>query len=358
MSGGTTGSQALHRELPGLAAMLEEMGRAPEIFRPSRFWEHHNAVNLEQLAARGFAAFKRTVNTNYFQWEPGSPLGSGPREQVSRRLLAVWLRRPDPRVFAARLDRPEDSVHSGLRARWHAIAVAMLWEHARRSDALGALRLEEPSLGGAVTVRHRDRHITEDLAHSTLELATLAQAGALPHDGSLVIELGAGYGRVGWLLMNTVPGIRYLVCDIPPALAIAQRYLTSLLPERLAFRFRAFSDPGEVADELAASSLAFLLPHQLAQLGPLDAELFINVSSLHEMRPEQIALWFELIDRHTNGHFYTKQWVRSVNVFDELVVERRSYPVPGHWRVLLDRRPQVPPGFFEAVYGTRTAAAP
>jgi ABC-type xylose transport system permease subunit len=85
-------------------------------------------------------------------------------------------------------------------------------------------------------------------------------------------------------------------------------------------------------------------------LAPLGADLALNVSSLHEMRPDQIAEWFRIIDRHTRGRFYTKQWVRSINDWDQLVVERGDYPVPPHWKVLLDRPAYATPGFFEAVY--------
>lgn len=344
-------------ELPGLAEMLAALEDAPQIFKPSRFWEHHNARNLEQIADEGFRAFKRTVNTNYFQWEPGSPRGDGPRERVARRLLKLWLRHPDPRVLQARLAQQERSLHAASAPRWHAVAVASLWEVARRRDAHHLLeRLQEPELGEPPSVRHRHRLISEDIAHSVLELATIDEAGGLPAPGSLVIELGAGYGRFAWVLLSAVPELRYVVCDIPPALAIAQRYLTELFPERRAFCFRDFDDPAAVANELAGSSLVFLLPHQLASLPSLQAELFVNISSLHEMRPDQIAVWFELIDRHTVGRFYTKQWLHSVNVFDDLVIRREDYPVPEHWEAILDRDVQIPPDFFEAVYRVRPTA--
>jgi putative sugar O-methyltransferase len=338
-------------ELPGLQEMLAELEGAPAVFRPSAFWDHHNDRNLDQIADLGFAAFKRTVNTNYFQWEPKGPKGEGPREDVARRLLSLWLRHPDPRVLRARLLYAERSLHSGSAARWHAICVAALWDYARRRDELGLLdRFSEPALGEPPLVRHRGRAISEDIANSALELATVAQAAGLPRKGSLVVELGAGYGRFAWLLMSAVPGLRYIVCDIPPALAIAQRYLTESFSDLPVFRFRPFADPAAILGELSRARLAFLLPHQLAALPALDAELFVNISSLHEMRHEQIDTWFELIDRHTQGCFYTKQWIRSVNVFDDIVVTRDDYPVPPHWRLLLDREVSTTPGFFESVY--------
>jgi hypothetical protein len=43
-------------QLPGLGEMLAALDDALQIFKPSRFWEHHNARNLEQLADEGFGA--------------------------------------------------------------------------------------------------------------------------------------------------------------------------------------------------------------------------------------------------------------------------------------------------------------
>jgi putative sugar O-methyltransferase len=342
-------------ELPGLEEMLEAVNEAPTIFQPSDFWVHHNERNLEQIAEDGFGAFKRTVNTNYFQWEPGSPRGEGPRERVARRLLRLWLAHPDPRVLSARLAQPERSLHARRATRWHAICVAALWELARRHDHRGVLAgLDEPQLGEPPTVRYRGRLVSEDLAHSALELATIDEVGALPVQDAVVVELGGGYGRLAWLLLSAIPGLRYIVCDIPPALAIAQRYLTDLFDDCPIFRYRHFDDPAEVAAELADAKLAFLLPHQLALLPSLEADLFVNISSLHEMRIEQVEEWFRLIDQHTSGCFYTKQWVRSVNVFDDLVIRREDYPVPEHWVTLVDREVQAPPDFFEAVYRVRS----
>ena len=338
-------------ELPGLEEMIEEMERGPELFRPSKFWVHHNARNFEQIASEGFGAFKRTVNTNYFQWEPGTPRGQDPHARVARQVLARWLRRPDPRVLRARLAEPERSFHRGRGARWHAVCVAALWELARRRDRLGLLeRLEEPEAGEPPVIVHRGRRISEDLANSVLELATIVEAGGPLPRSSLVIELGAGYGRFAWLMASTFDDLRYIVCDIPPALAIAQRYLTEVFPDVPVFEFRPFDEPAAVAEELSGAKFAFLLPYQLAGLPALGADLFVNFSSLHEMRPDQIAEWFRIIDRHTHGRFYTKQWMRSINPWDDLVVDREDYPVPAHWEVLLERPVEVTPGFFEAVY--------
>ena len=165
-----------------------------------------------------------------------------------------------------------------------------------------------------------------------------------------MIELGAGYGRLAWVFLRALPDVQYFLVDIPPGLAIAQRYLTELFSERSIFRFRHFGSYAEVCDELAGARIAFLTPNQLELIPSLGADLFVNVSSLHEMRREQIDRYFKLIDRHTNGFFYTKQWLSSQNEYDDLIIKRDEYPVPSQWQVVFDRVHPIQVLFFEALY--------
>lgn len=339
-------------------AMAAELERAPDSHRPSRFWQDHAALHARQLEEHGFERFKRTVNQHYFNWVTLLP------DDQFRRVLATWLRRPDPTVLRARLVDRTDDVELGLQrlnafsrpdARLrYALYVALLWEFTRPHDTLGLLDgLEEPSLGEPILVRHRGREITQDLCNSTLELNRIVQATGLDDfDGRTVLEVGAGYGRLAWLIARAWSGARIVVCDIPPALAIAQWYLTALFPERRAFGFRPFTDGEQVAAELDAAQLAFLLPHQLELVAPLEADLAINISSLGEMRLDQIARWFELLDRHTAGVFFSKQWKQSHNAHDGLTITVDDYPVPRGWRRISLQEAPVQRRFFEAAYRT------
>ncbi len=344
--------------LPALRAMLAEMEQAPAIVRPSAMWESLNELHLAQLEDRGFERFKRTVNQNYFNWVPGRG------DQHVRALVGAWARNPTPRVLTARLtgagraeggpDRRD--VLPGRRARLtYAVFIALLWEAVRRRDRLGLLdRLQEPELGDPLTVRYRGRRVTQDLCNSVHELS--AVVGELPGvapPSRGVLELGGGYGRLAWAYLSAFPKVRYVLCDIPPALAIAERYLTTLFPERPAFRFRHFDDPAEVVEELASAQIAFLTPNQLDLLPPLGVGLFVNVSSLHEMRPEQIAHYLGAVDRHTRGFFYTKQWKRSRNPHDGVVIGRGDYPIPESWETVYSRDHEIQTEFFEALYRVR-----
>lgn len=336
-----------------LAGMIAEMQQASALVRPSAFWEELNDLGLHQLERSGMPEFKRTLNSNYFQWLPTSM-----KDEQVRAVARRWLASPTPRVFSARLchDAAVDSrignPFTDTQARIvYAVFVAMLWEECRRRDRASASdRLSEPSFGHPLGVRYRGKTISQDLGNSALEFLTITESIGWP-GGSGVIELGGGYGRLAWVFLKSVPDLRYCLVDIPPALAVAEEYLTSVLPGVPAFRFRRFTDFEAVRAEFDAARLVFLTPNQLDIMPPLGAGLFVNVSSLHEMRPEQIGHYFQKIAQHAEaGYFYTKQWSHWRNPSDEVVISHDDYPVPSSWATVFDRPHMVQTQFFEALY--------
>jgi putative sugar O-methyltransferase len=344
--------------LPNLEPMFAEMRIAPEIVRPSMFWESLNARNMRQLEHPGFESFKQTINRNYFMFVPADR-GNEQLRAMMRAMLRYWLRNPSPRIFSARLsDRSRLSVPTRrFDARRYKVAalytlyVATLWNYVHERDSLRLLdRLEEPELGRPISLEYRGRRISEDLCNSVLEVASVSEALPGPLERDTVIELGSGYGRLAWAFLEAFPEIRYVLVDIPPALAIAEEYLSRLFPDRNVFRFRHFDRYEEVADNLEQSQIAFLTPNQLELMPPLEARLFLNVSSLHEMRPDQIDHYLRCVAVHCSGYFYSKQWLRSVNQHDRIVIRRGDYPIPSDWTPVFDRRHPVQTAFFEALY--------
>ncbi len=336
--------------------MLEELRGAPEIVRSSKFWEHHAELQYRELAEQGgFAAFKRTVNRHFFQF-----MVTSPGDPQFRAAVRHWARHPSVGALRATLETSLEvprgrcmALRSRIFGRVYAVYVAMLAAYTERCDRRGVFDdLEEPELGQPACVRCNGRAVSEDLCNSVIEYTSILDA--VPSPPRLVIELGSGYGRLAWVFLRAQENLRYVLVDIPPGLAIAQRYLTELLPERKAFRFRHFGSYGEVADEFESARIAFLTPNQLELIPSLHADLFINVSSLHEMRREQIEYYFQLIATHCDGFFYTKQWECSINPFDDLVVRHEDYPVPSEWRALFDRVHPVQTHFFEALYAMRS----
>ena len=66
---------------------------------------------------------------------------------------------------------------------------------------------------------------------------------------------GRAYGRTAYVFMTLQPGCRYILVDIPPALYVAQRYLSAVFEDRKIFAFRSFNSFDQVRDEIAEAAI-------------------------------------------------------------------------------------------------------
>ncbi len=341
-----------------LHAMRMEMAVAAPIYRPSKFWDFFNDSNMRFLAWGGEANFKRTLNQNYFNFIPER--GDDPKvaqlDALERSLGGVphgdyALDDPDfdPALWWSwyesyllfKGDRP-------ARLALYKRFVACLYEYALRHDPLRLLEdHEEPALGNPIGLRRRGKLVSQDLASSAVELNFMA--GVVDFGQTKwIAELGAGYGRVGALLADRYP-IRYAIFDIPPALHVSQWYLSNLFPTRQVFRFRHFDAYEEIAHELAGAQLAFFTPNQLELLPDRFFEASLTISSLHEMRLEQVTHYLQLLARKTRHAMYLKQQWQYVNPHDGITVRESDYAAPRGWRTTLERTDPLNPEFFERV---------
>jgi len=337
-----------------LSEMTSALEAGPEIYRPSKFWADLNRVHRAQLERLGFENFKRTVNTKYFNWRILGII----RHQLG--VVTAWFRRPDFEVFRARF--PEPSFDPGGRiasfnapSAWvYKTFVAMYADSLARHDPLALVgKIEEPPIGNPFTVVHRGRALSQDLCNSIHELYSIfgQDGGPIATGQPLeVAELGAGYGRLAYVIVSASPGVRYTIVDVPPALYLSQRYLTAVFPEAAAFRFRPWDDFEAIRDEFSVARLRFLLPHQAELLPDRSVDYFINISQLHEMSRPQVTRYFALMDRLCRGRVYTKQWLVSRTPVNGVVFRDFDYPVPARWRTLYHRRHPVQRMFFEALY--------
>ncbi len=329
-----------------LKEMISTLALGPEVVKPSRYWQFLNRKNLEQLAEHGYANFKRTVALNYFTWIVN------PFDRQIRALTALLpILTTFKAVWRTLLTRRFESF--SWRHTWaYSFLTQLVWAAMERQNEQNPLpQLAEPEEGNAPRVLDEaGQRISQDLANSIMEYRSIM----LPHGKSAeiktVFELGAGYGRDAFVFLKLNPSIRYVIIDIAPALFVAQNYLTSQFRDRKVFPFRPFEDYEEIREEFESANIAFLLPSQLHLLPDQSTDLFINISSLHEMRLDQITHYFGEISRLTRKLFYTKQWQVSTIPEDNVVITAEDYPVSLEWRCLFHRACTVQTNFFEALY--------
>lgn len=342
--------------------MKQELLASPTVYHPSAFWKTIGDVNERVLGWSGEANFKRTLNQNYFNFIPTSRddarmtrmrrLTRGFDQNTSAQYVihdpdrdpALWIS-CYPGYFIFR--EPDRAAKRELYREY----IALIFEYALRRDRSGLLAtLEEPNLGNPIRVHRNGRLISQDIINSLRERNSIvAGRGSDSNARFALAELGAGYGRLGHVLLQTTQ-CRYFVFDIPPALHLSQWYLTTLFPARRAYRFRHFERFEEIESELSRADIAFFTPNQLAKFPSGYFDVFATISSIHEMRRDQIDHFMTLMGRTTKSTLYLKQQHKYVNPIDNLTIGKDDYPVPAGWSPWRERFDPINPGFFERLY--------
>ena len=340
--------------------MVEEVANAPALYRPSRFWEFLGGLNEQMLSEHGLENLKRTVAQNYYNW-----LVVGTKDNQFRNAFRHWLSRPTLAPFFSSIE-PLDflkTIGKQRRLGWkeaqlYKLFVGFVWELAREVDRTGLTQmLEEPLAGNPIRILRKGRRISQDLASSIREASTMLEARPdLGNGPRIVAELGAGYGRLGHVLLQE-PETRYFVYDIPPALAASQWYLSQVFPQERIFRFRHIDSFAAIEAELAASRIAFFTPNQLALVPDGYFDVFASISTLPEMSAAQVRNYVRLMTAKTKQLIYLKQWKSWRNPYDDYTMSEGDLVLADGFSQVLKRDDAVQDAFFEAVW-VRQPAGP
>ncbi len=337
-----------------LEEMVAELNHAAPIYRPSKFWTDLNKINVEQLLGGGFDHFKRTLNQNYFNWGPASFA-----DNQLRNLLNYWHAAPEPTPMLAMIEGDhrllnmfnQDMLDNTEKARIYTFFVGLLWWHAAQNDPEKlTARLSEPLIGDPLKIRLGENFISQDLANSIREYNTIREFGGINTQKRMVVaEIGAGYGRVGYVFLKASP-CRYLIFDVPPALYISERYLGTTAPEKKVFRFRSFTHFSEIEKELESADIGFFTPNQMVLFPPGYFDVSLSISALHEMRRDQIDNFLKMIGTLTTRAIYLKNWTHWHNTSDDIVIDNATFQLPAPWRLSLERTDMVQNLFTEKVW--------
>jgi putative sugar O-methyltransferase len=337
-----------------LQQMLAESQRMPPIYQPSQFRQGLNAINVAQIERHGLHNFKRTVNQNYYNWIPPSL-----EDNQVVNLMAFWARHPSLVPLRTRMEECALSevwtgtanplCHEEGRETYR-LFIGLLWWYTLRNDTYKFLsRLAEPEFGNPIQITLDGVLISQDIANSVRELTAICDVLDLRTFKPVILELGAGYGRLCYACMSVL-SCRYLIVDVPPALYVSQWYLQKVFPEKKIFAFRPFDDFGSVEREIEEADICFFTPNQLEVLPDSYVDAGVSISSLGEMTAAQIDHHKRLLENKSRKLIYLKQWTNTSNELDRVALTKQSYNLSPNWALAMDRVDAIQDGFFETVF--------
>jgi putative sugar O-methyltransferase len=269
---------------------------------------------------------------------------------------AIWgggLRNLRNEYFNRTFSGPEPESRQVYRA-----LLFLYYKHVRQLDSDGFLdRFEDPAIGGTL-----DQEMFDGRALSLDFLQSVEEAYRIRHSWNLagrtgspriIVELGAGYGRLAYVCRRMMPECTYVILDLPEALICAQSWLSRVLPDEVV-TYRVGRDWQSIDRARLAGGKVFLfLPHKIESIVDDIADVFVNIYSFAEMPRTVIENYFRHLDRITSGVFYTKQRKLEINTYDQEQISSESYPVGERWMELFRGTTTLYDNFFEAAYATR-----
>ncbi|MFP6757895.1 MAG: putative sugar O-methyltransferase [Alphaproteobacteria bacterium] len=198
--------------------MLDDLDKAPDIVKPSKYWIALNTRNLADIERHGVENFKRTVVKNYFTW-----MQIWPWDPQIRFLLGNLTPWSIVSAIAGTVIPPKHQHIPLLEGVALKFLTRLIWAYAKSEAPAELESVEEPAIGNPPDIKSGGRLISQDLANSILEYRSIREASAFGPIAT-VCELGGGYGRNAYAYMSLAAPDRYIMVDIPPALTIAQTY--------------------------------------------------------------------------------------------------------------------------------------
>ncbi len=339
------------KDITHLEDMFRDLEKCSSLYRPSKFWIRLNSQHRDQLQTSGLKNFKRSVNRKYFNW--------GLLGIIAHGLTPIIYSLLHGSFFTLRKGQFENyhkngseglEYFSSLTAYLYKIYVCSLFDYVSLTDKSGVLRkLSEPGVGNPFCIRYKGRSVSQDLCNSAHEFNSICSSiDSLKIKN--ILEIGAGYGRLAFIFLKMSPHVTYTIVDIPPALYVAEWYLTKVFAKEKIFHYRKFTSYKQIKSEYESSRIRFLMADQIKLLPKKYFDLSLNISSLHEMGRNQIKSYLVQIDRVSGGHFYTKQWNRSITS-DNSYIKQHEYPIPKNWELVYSRYPHpIQRWFFDALY--------
>lgn len=273
-----------------LRPMLDDMETAPELYKPTNFWQSGLADLIGEIETQGVESFRTHPVARFFY----VPL------YVSK-THARWSHILDPLI--ARL--PPRKARRWRTRLTHSDRARADYRLFRATSVEGGMdldRVSESDVGGGERFTFEGKSYSYSMLNylRALNLLKRTAPGIRPQS---CLEIGGGYGTLGEILLKAEPNAIYVNIDIPPVAAVSTWYLTQVFGKD---KVLAYPDSRTMEnidlDTLKGRYRAVVLcPWQLPNLkGHFD--LFANFMSFQEMEPDVVANYISLVQPLTAGH--------------------------------------------------------
>lgn len=268
-----------------LTHTLQQLVGADPLYAPTHFWQPGVRALLSDLEKRGLDDFKRWPSAHFFFYPIMRPAFSYAMvdevmptlRQASPSAPERWFR--DHLVGSSEAHRDLDIVLAALDSERLPLDVNLSGESEIGSppQRYRPLGTDGPAFGKP---------------HLNYLKVLAAASNYIDHPIDSTLEIGAGFGALGEILLSSFPDMQYVDIDIPPLSTVAHHYLSKRFPDMTFVAAGAGGAPLAGKGHDSACLSTFDLPR-------IDGEvdLFVNCFSFQEMEPHVVDNYVEHVSR-------------------------------------------------------------
>lgn len=290
--------------------MKKDMKTSPDVFYPSKLWNLFERQFSDIMTIKGIDKFKETYINNHL-----------------------------------------NTYKSGHRI----IYEGFIWQYyqtVKKMDYLKILdNIEEPLVGGKTDfIKINNKRITIDLLQAINDFYNIFGNKIDVNKKMLIMELGAGYGKLIYVILKTLPNAVCVILDLPSSLLIAEFYL----PKVVNIDYVGYKKTRLLKDitreVLYKKRLWFFGCWRLNKFDLDSVDIFVNINSFQEMRKEQIIFYLKRAGKITTDRIYLREHIIEKNPINEEFIAQDCYKLDEDWKLIKEKISVPYFQYFEKTY--------
>jgi putative sugar O-methyltransferase len=322
-----------------LLHMVNDYLQSSDFQNTSKYWRYLNLKNLKQIENNGIQNYGVDVARNYFTITDFND------EMISN------LEKLDSQPTPIDIFKKHEGFTLSESVK-HNVVIALIWSYLSNNnlvDQFSQLGSTGYLFGGHPFHNVEGKVVTLDKLSSVLEFHNIEDF-MLPD--SVCLEIGAGSGRTAETMLTLVPGIHYIIADLPPASFIAMLRLRKAFPDLKILYVDSKIDIENICSSLETWDVVFCLPSMLQYLTSKFIHMTIAIDCLHEMS-DSSRFQFSQIVKNKSKYYYVKINKETLIPLDNILLgsnDFESYFFDRSWKVIAERDAVFPSNYSELLF--------
>ncbi|MDB5047886.1 MAG: hypothetical protein JWO30_957 [Fibrobacteres bacterium] len=177
------------------------------------------------------------------------------------------------------------------------------------------------SLPAGIGYEMDGRRISFDYVRAQFHIESIAKAFPSLSKCRTLLEIGSGTGIQAFAFSQFLPGITYIMVDLPGTLAFASYFLAKASPQSKFLYYHEWLESG-----LTNADFVFLPFYEISKLPDGICDLALNTDSMQEMNYETIGKYFQQLRRLLRGPRLFYQSNRKSKMMDGEDIQVDKFP--------------------------------